>query len=148
MTFKSKKDTYFKFLLISFSLLFISYPIYMVLLSDMDFSIFIKVLPVLAFTVLLYEVYFKTSFEISKGLLICKRIIVKEIIPIDRIHSITAHKTLIIGTHPATARTGLLLNYKTNKEIYITPENEDVFMERLLKFNPEIKIRTNGLVIN
>ncbi len=49
-------------------------------------------------------------------------------------------KTLWVGLKPATARKGLIIKYGKFDEIYISPQTNDEFINRLLELNDAIKI--------
>lgn len=61
-------------------------------------------------------------------------------IAIDKIHKIEVGKTLWVGFKPAAARKGLIIHYNRYKEIYISPDGNDDFVNELLQYNPDIKI--------
>jgi hypothetical protein len=143
MKFKSNRDSYFK-LTILFLILFTS-AISVWYASGIEPSGYWKFIPLLFLGYLGFHRYFRTSYELNKTHLICKRLFNKESIPLDRIHSIEYKDNYFFGSHPATAKTGLLISYQTTMHIYITPEQQDLFVERLLELNDEIVVKESKL---
>lgn len=63
-------------------------------------------------------------------------------IKIENINEVIVGKYLWVGMRPATAFGGLIIKYKGGSwgEIYISPENNEEFIDNLIKYNPNIKI--------
>lgn len=47
------------------------------------------------------------------------------------------------GLKPATARNGLIIKYNKFDEIYISPETNDTFVDKILELNGNIVITTH-----
>jgi hypothetical protein len=64
-------------------------------------------------------------------------------IAIDSIKKITHHSGIIVPVtfKPALNTKGLIIHYNSFDDIYISPKQEDLFLEELLKINPNIEIR-------
>ena len=63
-------------------------------------------------------------------------------INIYSIRKIEHHSGLIVPVtyKPALDTKGLIIHYNSFDDIYISPKDEDVFLEELLKINPNIKV--------
>lgn len=64
-------------------------------------------------------------------------------IAIDSIKKIEHHSGIIVPVtfKPALNTKGLIIHYNSFDDIYISPNQEDLFLEELLKVNPNIEIR-------
>lgn len=62
-------------------------------------------------------------------------------IAIDHIREIIVNCTSYSGIRPALARNGLLIKFKKYDEIYISPDNNENFLEAIQVLNPNIKIK-------
>jgi hypothetical protein len=64
-------------------------------------------------------------------------------IAIDSIKKIEHHSGLIVPViyKPALNTKGLIIHYNSFDDIYISPNNEELFLEELLNVNPDIEIR-------
>lgn len=65
------------------------------------------------------------------------------IIAIDSIKKIERHSGLMVPVtfKPALNTKGLIIHYNNFDDIYISPKQEESFLEELLKVNPNIEIR-------
>lgn len=61
-------------------------------------------------------------------------------VDINQIKEIIKGNTPWIGLKPATATKGLLIKYNAYDEIYISPEDNDFFIQALEELNDKIKI--------
>lgn len=64
-------------------------------------------------------------------------------IAIDSIKKIERHSGLMVPVtfKPALNTKGLIIHYNNFDDIYISPKQEESFLEELLKVNPNIEIR-------
>lgn len=139
MKFKNKIDLYFLF---SLSLFIAGSSVFMLwdFITGNPFRISqIIPLPLLYFA--LFYKYFGTKYEIKENHLICYSLFAKEKITVNRIHSIAHQQRYFFGSHPATAKSGLLIKYQTVKKIYITPKNETLFIKKILELNANINVK-------
>lgn len=95
---------------------------------------------VLASVALLFWFYFGTSYKLSEDELFYRCGPIKGKIEISKITEIIKRKTLWVGLKPATARNGLIIKYNKYDEIYISPETNELFIEKILEINGKIKI--------
>ncbi len=95
---------------------------------------------VLAVILLLLWIYFDTSYVVTKEYLFYKSGPIRGKINIADIREVEANKTLYVGIKPALARKGLIIKYNQYDEIYISPNNNESFIKKLLELNGEIKV--------
>ncbi|WP_435314204.1 PH domain-containing protein [Cellulophaga fucicola] len=142
MTFKSRKDSLFKSVMIAIvALLF--FILYLCLLentktTDGVISIIITSLVLC----LLLWIFFGTSYKLTSTTLSYKSGPIKGNVSIAEIHQIIKGKTLWVGLKPATASKGLIIKYGKYSELYISPETNDGFIKEILKHNSSIEIIT------
>lgn len=97
-------------------------------------------LPLLSPLILIFWIYFDTSYKIENNELIYRSGFLRGKIKILNIKEILKGKTMWSGIKPALARNGLIIKYNKYDEIYISPENNDELISDLIKLNSEIKI--------
>jgi hypothetical protein len=98
---------------------------------------------VLQALVILYFVvdFFRnTYYELNDCFLFYKQSFLKGKIEISSISKIEKGRTLWAGIKPALATKGLIITHNKYDEIYVSPENEDEFIEEILKVNDAIII--------
>jgi hypothetical protein len=143
MKFKSRKDIIFQLLVFGFSavsVLIISFKVYQ---SGYENSqSFWSDAVLLLLSAFLLWLYFGTSYEINATEVSYKSGPLRGTIKISDITDITKGKTQWSGLKPATARRGLVIRYNQYDEIYISPETNDTFVNKLLELNPDIRITT------
>lgn len=141
MKFKSRKDSFFKSLSIVIILLLLILTfveIYFVGLNN-AISVFTTILMISVVGLLLW-LYYNTEYELSQTELKYKSGPLHGKIKIEDIKGIVKGKTLWSGLKPATARNGLIIKYQKYEEIYISPETNDSFIDKILELNEKIKI--------
>lgn len=62
------------------------------------------------------------------------------VITIDSIKELEVNKTMWVGIKPATACKGIIIKYNQFDQIYISPEDNELFVTEILKLNSDIKI--------
>lgn len=144
MKFHSRKDSLFIGIFIGISILML----YVVVLAFRESTSLtgqlIVVLTSALVPALFIWIYQSTYYEINEGMLHYHSGPLKGNVPISQINSIIRGKTLWVGIKPAMARKGLIINYEHFNEIYISPEQEALFLEMLMEQNPSIKIIEAG----
>jgi len=85
---------------------------------------------------------FRTQYSINGSELACTYGPFSRKIDIKTIHKIEFHNGIIV---PSTWRmsintSGLIVYYNKYDDVYISPKNQDSFLENIVKVNPEIKI--------
>ena len=87
--------------------------------------------------------YYGTFYELTKTHLKYNSGPIKGRIEIKEVKEIIKDKTLWVGLKAATARKGLIIKYRKYDEIYISPESNEQFIDRILELNDTIKITTS-----
>ncbi|SCX93230.1 PH domain-containing protein [Nonlabens sp. Hel1_33_55] len=62
-------------------------------------------------------------------------------IKIADIEQVVKNTTLWVGLKPATARNGIIIRYNNYNELYISPYNNEKFIEKLLELKPDIEVQ-------
>ena len=87
-----------------------------------------------------------SSFLLLKIIIIGDKMIVQHFfslykLDIKTITKIKKGETMWFGLHKhGTSRKGLIISSKFKNDLYITPQNEEVFFQKLLQINPNISI--------
>jgi hypothetical protein len=135
--YKANRKGFINYLLIGSIIL----PIFIFFL---DKNTFIEkpfiLLPLLIPIVLIFWIYFDTSYKIENNYLMYRSAFLKGKIEIQSIREILKGKTMWVGTKPALAINGLIIKFNKYDEIYIAPENNNELISDLLKVNSTIKI--------
>ncbi len=84
--------------------------------------------------------FHSTSYELTASELRYKSGPIKGSININNISEIISGDTLWVGLKPATAMYGLTIKYDKFNEIYISPELNDEFIEKIKEINPDIEV--------
>lgn len=142
--FESRKDGLFTSVFVGVSMLMLV-VIGLALVENLNF-VGLLIVVVSSFLVigLLLWIYLGTYYEIPNDVLKYRSGPMRGSIAISRISKVTKGRTLWVGTKPALARKGLIISYERFNEIYISPEQEELFLEMLLEQNPSIKIIEAG----
>jgi hypothetical protein len=96
----------------------------------------------LVFIIFFVTILFNTNYRIQNEELFCKSSVFRSKIKIKNIRKIEHHKGIIV---PVTWKLGLshigiIITYNKYDDIYISPENVDLFIKDLLAINPTIEI--------
>jgi hypothetical protein len=96
----------------------------------------------LVFIIFFITILFNTNYRIQNDELLCKSSVFRSKIKIKNIRKIEHHKGIIV---PVTWKLGLshigiIITYNKYDDIYISPENVDLFIKDLLAINPTIEI--------
>ncbi len=108
----------------------------------MDYKFIWVDILMLIVAVLLLWLNFGTEYELNKTELNYKSGPIRGKIEIENIKEIIIGKNLWTGLKPATARNGLIIKYNKYDEIYISPQTNETFVNKILEFNKKIKITT------
>jgi hypothetical protein len=135
MKFESKKGLLAAILIGGISILSLGLTYVLLLHKDnVKWLALITVLPAL----FLLWTWFDTSYEIESSIIKIRSGPLRSPIKIQDIHTIIVGETLSSGFRPALSMNGCIIRYERWNEIYISPENLDLFNEELLKINPTI----------
>lgn len=143
MKFKSRKDKLFQILTFGFSALFCGIILIRIISNGtIDFEFLWTDILMLLVVGLILWLNFGTEYELTQTELKYKSGPIRGKIEIERIKEIIKGKSLWSGLKPATARNGLIIKYDKYEEIYISPETNDTFVNKILELNKNIKITT------
>lgn len=130
------KILYFVVLLIIVGIAIVSY------FEEKDPSVLFVMLPIIAFIlILILSTIFKMKIIIGEEKLKIENVFTLYQTNIRDITKIRKGETMWSGFHKYGTRTkGLIIFAKKKNDLYITPENEDLFYQKILEINPEIII--------
>ena len=140
MKFKSRKDLLFQLVFIGIISLCFGIVLLGMFQREQFNFLWIDVLMILV-AGFLFWLYFGTGYHLTPRELKYKSGPISGKIQLDEIREIIKGKTLWSGLKPATARNGLIIRYgKFYDEIYISPDSNDTFLNKILELNDNIKI--------
>lgn len=131
MLFKTKKDFTFLFVFLFVFLLYMVITIFSIV-YEKDYSViwlFSGVLTFLAF--LFFSIYKTTYFRLDEDYLFCRSLVFTKRIPYSLIRKVEKQKGIYAGLKFSTAWKGLVVHYNKFDEILISPENDELFIEKL-----------------
>ena len=138
--FKSTKDVLFQALVLGIVGGCISLIVSVGLATGLDKSSYVTISLLLLVSAFLLWSYYGTYYELAQKQIKYNCGPIKGKIEIKEIREVIKGKTLWVGLKPATARKGLIIKYGKFDEIYISPQTNDEFINRLLELNDAIKI--------
>jgi len=140
MKFDSHKDIVFSVILLGLNAILIGIGIFVLINGEMEQHEYWALIPIIAMVGLFFWLYFGTNYELNESGFIyqCGPFIGK--IKVDRITEIVKGKTHWIGLIYATAKNGLIVKYDTYGAVYISPKTNELFIQKILELNSEIKI--------
>jgi hypothetical protein len=107
-----------------------------------------KISEVLPFTtaitvmdVLIICIYLTTNYTLNENNLYCRSFIFTKRISYENIQRIEQNRKLFAGLKLSLASKGMVIYYNKGSELFITPENEEEFIEDLRFKNHSIEIR-------
>lgn len=111
--------------------------------SNNNFSIIVASIISVTITILLLSITFNTKYTIQKELLKYRSGPFFGNINIADIKELKLNTTKYIGLKIALATKGITIKYNKWDEIYISPKEEELFVQELAKINPNIIITHN-----
>jgi hypothetical protein len=93
-------------------------------------------------TALLLWVWFGTYYTIEDKQLKYRSGPIHGVIAIECIRTITVSKTSFVGLKPSLDSRGCVLAYNKYDEIYLSPKDQSLFVQELVKINPAIEVIT------
>jgi hypothetical protein len=84
-----------------------------------------------------------TYYDIKEDQLLCKTLFFNKKLTIDSIRKIDVGNSLYAGMKMSLALKGIIIHFNKYDEIYISPENQEEFVQHLVKINPQIEIIGN-----
>ena len=140
MQFSSRKDFLFTSIMFAVCTLLIGITLKIYIESSHIIQMW-PLLIILSVTVFLLWIFFYTSYELTPTVFKYRSGPIQGEIPIHSIREIVKNKTLWVGLKPATATKGLIIKYNKFDEIYISPNSNDSFINKILELNKDIIIR-------
>jgi len=143
MKFESRKAPLFMFVIYSIVSFSSAIVLIGILKSNITVAESIPYLVLLAVSGFILWFFHTTNYEIKGSDLLYKSGPLKGKIQIESITEIKSGDTNwaeILGLKPATAMYGLTIKYDASKEIYISPEVNDLLIEKIIEINPDVKI--------
>jgi hypothetical protein len=141
MKFKSRKDILMKAITFGTSIFLLVILFIRILAEGYSQLGFVFLdLVILATIGLLVWIYVGTAYELTSTELKYKSGPLSGVVKIERITEIIVGGTLWSGVKPATALKGLLIKFGKYDEIYISPETNATFVEKIKTLNKNIKI--------
>ena len=116
------------------------YPHYGYLIATAGFAIYLLGLILALIIVFLLTLLHRTSYELNKSHLIYRASFLTGSIELENINEIVVGKTMWMGLRIATARKGLIIKFGKYEEIYISPDSNKSFVEKLVELNPKVNI--------
>jgi len=140
--YPSRKDWVIKLVLMILILLDILGSVYLYIAFNGKMS---DVLPfTTAITVtdsLVIAIYFTTRYTLNEDELFCKSFIFTKRISYENIQRIEQNRKIYAGLKLSLASKGIVIYYSNGFELFITPENEEEFIEDLRFKNQSIEIK-------
>ncbi len=102
-------------------------------------AVFAICLVLAVFYFLSYLSYYRSYYELDKGVLICQFGLYKYKIDVDTINYLVKANYPTAGRRPGLSFSGIKLNYDMGYSIYLTPQNEAKFVDELIRQKPKIK---------
>jgi hypothetical protein len=131
MLFKTKKDytLFFVFLFVFF--LYLGISIFSII-YDNDYSvIWVFSIVLILLASFFISIYKTTYFRLEEDYLFCKSLVFTKEISYSSIRKIERQKGIYAGIKFSTAWKGIIVHYNKYDELLISPENEELFLEKI-----------------
>ncbi len=142
MKFRSKIDIQIRFFILLISSLLLALLLYKIFFEKYTNDVIVFNIIMLFVIGVLLWMHYGTHYELTESELHYKSGPIRGKIKIAEITEIIKDKTLWSGLKPATARKGLIIKLGKFDEIYISPESNELFVDKILEINTNIKITT------
>ncbi|MBM3451720.1 MAG: hypothetical protein FJX84_01110 [Bacteroidetes bacterium] len=141
MLFNTKKDFTLIFVFLFIFILLSSISLFSILFEN-DKSLLWPFFGLVSFIALLFISILKTTyFRLDEDVLFCKSLIFTKKIFYSSIRKVEKQKGIYAGLKFSTAWRGLVIHYNKFDELLISPEDEEIFIEKL---NERIELRKSG----
>jgi hypothetical protein len=137
--FNSRKDPFFITFFIVLIGFFLIGIIHQIMIQGNIILVILLLVICLFFLFLLFGLS-RTQYELTHENFTYQSVWLKGKIELDQIREILVGRTQWVGLKPAFARKGLILKFGKYDEIYISPDNNETFIQEILRRNPKIKI--------
>jgi len=141
MKFRAKKDILFQFITYGLTVLLLGFYLFRIFSEGvLNYKFLLSDLVMILILIPLIWAQFSTKYELTEKELIYQSGPIKGKIEIERIREIIKGKSLWVGLKPAIARKGLIIKYDKYDEIYISPESNEMFVNKIREINPKINV--------
>ena len=140
MVFKSKIDWFFKgFILLFFGIGIIGDIFLIKSIENSREIVFFQVF-FIGLAVFFYVLQRTTDYTFKLTDLYCRSAIFHKSLPYSSIRKIEVGTKFYAGLKFSTSLQGLIIHYNKFDNLFISPENQELFMEKLVALNPAITI--------
>lgn len=140
MVFKSKIDWFFKgFILLFFGLGIVGTIFLLKNNEDRNDLVFFQVF-FTGLAIFFYALKQTTDYTFKQDVLYCRSVIFHKSLPYSSIRKIEIGTKLYGGLKFSTSLQGLVIHFNKFDDLFISPENPELFIEKLLVLNPDITI--------
>jgi hypothetical protein len=140
MVFKSKIDWFFKgFILLFFGIGIVGNILLIKSTENSRDILFFQVF-FIGLAVFFYVLKQTTNYTFKQNVLYCRSAIFHKSLPYSSIRKIEVGTKLYAGLKFSTSLQGLIIHYNKFDNLFISPENQELFIEKLVTLNPSITI--------
>jgi hypothetical protein len=140
MLFKTKKDYTFLLVFLFVFLLYTCISIFIIIYEN-DYPVIGAFLVILTLLAGLFIAIYKTTFfRLDENYLFCKSLIFTKKIPYSSIRKVEKQQGIYAGIKFSTAWKGLVVHYNKYDELLISPDNEEIFLEKINEQMEAIRI--------
>jgi len=139
MVFKSRKDTFFKTVIIGTVAILVGLPVYHYFDSGVQPGLAVHVVNLLVVCLFLWF-WFGTYYRLDATHIHYRCGPFRGKIAIDAIRELQRDTTMWSGFRPALARKGIIVKYNKYDEIYFSPDSNDAFIKVLLGVREDIPV--------
>lgn len=139
MVFKSRKDTFFKTVMIGTVVLLVGLPVYYYLDSGVQLGLAVHFINLVVIGFMLW-LWFGTYYRLDATHIHYRCGPFRGKIAVDAIREVQRDTTMWSGFRPATARKGIIVKYNKYDEIYFSPDSNESFIQALLDVRGDIPV--------
>lgn len=143
MVFKSKIDWFFKGFILLFFGIGIVGAIFLVKSNENSKDILFFQVFFIGLGFFFYVLKRTTNYTFKDDFLFCRSAIFHKSLPYSSIRKIEVGTKLYGGLKLSTSLHGLVIHYNKFDDLFISPENQELFIEKLVVLNPSITIIRN-----
>lgn len=143
MRYKSRVDWFFKSALALILVSFVAGLIQMKVDNESTTSLVLFSIVMSVVMLFLFTLIPTTYYEIQEDHLYCRTSFFKKKLSINSIRKIDVGNSLYAGMKMSLALKGIIVYFNKYDEIYISPENQEEFVQQLVKINPQIELIGN-----
>jgi hypothetical protein len=140
MVFKSKIDWFFKGFILLFLGIGIVGAVFLAKSNENGKDIVFFQVFFIGLAVFFYILKRTTNYTFKDDLLFCRSVIFHKSLPYSSIRKIEVGTKLYAGLKFSTSLQGLIIHYNKFDDLFISPENQELFIEKLVTLNPSITI--------